>query len=111
MTMAMAICSQLGARIPPQCYLKDSSKTILNLRKTHSMPSEKKEVFKSLENWAVQSLLPLIKPVEKSWQPHDLLPDSSLPTDEFMDQVKALKDRTAELPDDYLVVLVGGMIT
>ncbi|CAK8567451.1 unnamed protein product [Lathyrus sativus] len=109
--MAMSISTQLGARTPPRCYLKDQSKTFLNLQKTHSIPPEKKEVFKSLENWAVQSLLPLIKPVEESWQPHDLLPDSSLPADEFIDQVKALKDRTAELPDDYLVVLVGGMIT
>ncbi|CAK8567453.1 unnamed protein product [Lathyrus sativus] len=75
------------------------------------MPSKKKEVFKSLETWAVQSPLPLIKPVEESSQPHDLLPDSSLPADEFIDQVKALKDRTAELPDQNLVVLVGGMIT
>ncbi|CAK8567452.1 unnamed protein product [Lathyrus sativus] len=99
------------ARIPIQCHQKFSSKISLKSQKTHSMPPEKKEVFKSLEKWAVQSLLPLIKPVEESWQPHDLLPDSSLPADEFIDQVKALKDRTAELPDDYLVVLVGGMIT
>ncbi|KAK7351040.1 hypothetical protein VNO77_10182 [Canavalia gladiata] len=80
-------------------------------QKTHSMAAEKMEVFKSLENWASQCVVPLAKPVEKSWQPHDLLPDSSLPLDEFTHQVKALRDRTAELPDDYLVVLVGDMIT
>ncbi|XP_015934429.1 stearoyl-[acyl-carrier-protein] 9-desaturase 6, chloroplastic-like [Arachis duranensis] len=76
-----------------------------------TLPPEKIEIFKSLEGWASQCILPLVKPVEKSWQPHDLLPDSSLSLDEFIYQVKALRDRTAELPDDYLVVLVGDMIT
>lgn len=80
-------------------------------RKTHTIPQEKIEVFKSLENWALQSVLPLAKPVEESWQPHDFLPDSSLSSDEFTDQVKALRERTKDLPDDYLVVLVGDMIT
>ncbi|XP_028757626.1 stearoyl-[acyl-carrier-protein] 9-desaturase 6, chloroplastic [Neltuma alba] len=80
-------------------------------RKAHSMPPEKAEVFKSLERWASEGLLPLLKPVEQSWQPQNFLPDSSLPFDEFKDQVKALRDRTAELPDEYFVVLVGDMIT
>ncbi|KAI9113118.1 hypothetical protein K1719_015643 [Acacia pycnantha] len=80
-------------------------------RKAHSMPPEKAEVFKSLERWASEGLLPLLKPVEQSWQPQNFVPDSSLPFDEFMDQVKALRDRTAELPDEYFVVLVGDMIT
>lgn len=75
------------------------------------MSPEKKEIFKSLESWVSESVLPLAKPVEECWQPHDLLPDSSLPSDEFIDQVKALRDRTAELPNDYFVVLVGDMIT
>ena len=79
--------------------------------KTQKMPAEKKEIFKSLESWASTCILPLLKPVEQSWQPQNLLPDSSLPFDEFADQVKELRCRTAELPDDYLVVLVGDMIT
>ncbi|KAL1309782.1 hypothetical protein HN51_052488 [Arachis hypogaea] len=78
---------------------------------THSMAPEKIEVFKSLEGWASQCILPLVKPVDQSWQPHDLLPDSSLPVDDFNNQVRALRERTAELPEDYLVVLVGDMIT
>lgn len=110
--MMMAMCTQLGgpthAWTPPQCHLKTPSQKV---QKTHSMSPEKKEIFKSLENWASQSLLPLAKPVEECWQPHDLLPDSSLPSDEFIDQVKDLRDRTTKLPDDYLVVLVGDMIT
>lgn len=77
----------------------------------HSMPPEKVEVFRSLEGWASQALLPLLKPVEKCWQPQDLLPDSSRTTDEFEEEVRALRARAAGLPDDYFVVLVGDMIT
>lgn len=78
---------------------------------THSMPPEKVEVFKSLEGWASGALLPLLKPVETCWQPSDFLPDSSRPTDEFEEEVRALRARTAQLPDEYFVVLVGDMIT
>ncbi|KAL5992982.1 Stearoyl-[acyl-carrier-protein] 9-desaturase 6, chloroplastic [Asimina triloba] len=78
---------------------------------THSMPPEKAEVFRSLEAWATQSVLPLLKPVEQCWQPQDLLPDPSLSTDEFRDQIRELRARVSELPDEYFVVLVGDMIT
>ncbi|XP_043717673.1 stearoyl-[acyl-carrier-protein] 9-desaturase 6, chloroplastic-like [Telopea speciosissima] len=78
---------------------------------THSMPPQKAEVFKSLNGWATETLLPFLKPVEQIWQPHDFLPDSSLSSDEFEEQVRELRKRTSELPDEYLVVLVGDMIT
>ncbi|XP_042486970.1 stearoyl-[acyl-carrier-protein] 9-desaturase 6, chloroplastic-like [Macadamia integrifolia] len=77
----------------------------------HSMPPEKREVFKSLDGWATETILPMLKPVEQSWQPHDFLPDSTQPTDSFMDQVRVLREQTSGLPDDYLVALVGDMIT
>ncbi|XWS23604.1 hypothetical protein CRYUN_Cryun28dG0029000 [Craigia yunnanensis] len=80
-------------------------------QKTHSMPPEKQEVFKSLENWATKNVLPLLKPVKECWQPQTFLPDPALPLEEFNDQVKALRERTAELGDEYFVVLVGDMIT
>lgn len=80
-------------------------------RTAHSMPPEKVEVFRSLEGWAAQNVLPLLKPVEQCWQPQEFVPDSSLPTDEFTDRVAQLRERTAELPDEYFVVLVGDMIT
>ncbi|XP_042502832.1 stearoyl-[acyl-carrier-protein] 9-desaturase 6, chloroplastic-like [Macadamia integrifolia] len=78
---------------------------------TAIVPPEKVELFKSLNGWAEEKILPLLKPVEKSWQPHDFLPDSSLSSDEFVEQVLTLRERTAELPNDYLVVLVGDLIT
>ncbi|KAK4600976.1 hypothetical protein RGQ29_010524 [Quercus rubra] len=88
-----------------------SATTSLPQRRAHTMPPEKAEVFKSLENWATKSVLPLLKPVEQCWQPQNFVPDPALPFEEFKDQVRALRDRTAELPDEYFVVLVGDMIT
>ncbi|RZB70780.1 Stearoyl-[acyl-carrier-protein] 9-desaturase 6, chloroplastic [Glycine soja] len=41
----------------------------------------------------------------------DFVPNSSLPFKEFTDEVRALRERTMELPDEYFVVLVGDMIT
>ncbi|CAN1175930.1 Stearoyl-[acyl-carrier-protein] 9-desaturase 6, chloroplastic [Linum perenne] len=79
--------------------------------KTHTMPPQKIETFKSLENWASENVLPLLKPVDKCWQPQDFLPDPSLSVAEFSDEVRLLRERTAELPDEYFVVLVGDMIT
>ncbi|XP_068646770.1 stearoyl-[acyl-carrier-protein] 9-desaturase, chloroplastic-like [Aristolochia californica] len=76
---------------------------------THSMPPQKIEIFKSLEGWAEETILPLLKPVEQSWQPQDFLPDPA--SEGFLDQVQELRERSRELPDDYFVSLVGDMIT
>ncbi|XP_016460159.2 stearoyl-[acyl-carrier-protein] 9-desaturase 6, chloroplastic-like [Nicotiana tabacum] len=104
---------QSVAAAPPPCppFTSSSAASLHHEMITHSMPPEKLEVFKSLEPWVTQSVLPLLKPVENSWQPNDLLPDPSQPSDEFFDEVRALRQRTCELSDDYLVVLVGDMIT
>ncbi|EFJ46489.1 hypothetical protein VOLCADRAFT_62507 [Volvox carteri f. nagariensis] len=50
-----------------------------------------------------------LKASERSWQPADLLPDPASP--DFYDQVSALRAASANLPNDYLVVLVGDMVT
>ncbi|GAV76397.1 FA_desaturase_2 domain-containing protein [Cephalotus follicularis] len=101
--------------------LRSGTKEVENLKKpfmpprevhvqvTHSMPPQKIEIFKSMEDWAEQNILVLLKPVEKSWQPQDFLPDPA--SDGFDEQVKELRERARELPDDYFVVLVGDMIT
>ena len=75
------------------------------------MPPEKIEIFKSLEGWASQRVLPLLKPVEQCWQPQKFLPDSTLPFDEFIEAVRSLRHRTKELSDEYFLVLVGDMVT
>ncbi|KAE8718300.1 desaturase [Hibiscus syriacus] len=75
----------------------------------HSMPPEKMEIFKSLDNWVEDNILIHLKSPEKSWQPQDFLPDSKL--DGFYERVKELKERAKGIPDNYFVVLVGDMIT
>ncbi|KAG0478915.1 hypothetical protein HPP92_013634 [Vanilla planifolia] len=76
---------------------------------SHSMPPEKMEIFKSLEGWAQNNVLCLLKPVESSWQPQDFLPDPV--SEDFYVQIEELRQRAKEIPDDYYVVLVGDMIT
>lgn len=73
------------------------------------MPPEKVEILKALDNWAEHNVLVHLKQVEKCWQPQDFLPDPT--SDGFHDEVKELRERARELPDDYFVVLVGDMIT
>ncbi|XVE83225.1 hypothetical protein DITRI_Ditri16bG0070500 [Diplodiscus trichospermus] len=80
------------------------------LQVTHSISPEKLEIFKSLENWAEDNILVYLNSVEKNWQPQDFLPTSES-EEGFYEQVKELRERSKEIPDAYLVVLVGNMIT
>ncbi|WP_116790028.1 acyl-ACP desaturase [Flavobacterium psychrotrophum] len=48
-------------------------------------------------------------PVEKIWQPTDLLPDSQ--NESFFEEVKELREIAKDLPYDFWVVLVGDTIT
>lgn len=48
-------------------------------------------------------------PVEKIWQPSDMLPDSEKET--FFEEVKELREIAKDLPYDFWVVLVGDTIT
>ncbi|KAM7489555.1 hypothetical protein LguiB_027039 [Lonicera macranthoides] len=86
-----------------------SSPREVQMQVSHSMPPEKIEIFKSLDDWAEQNVLLHLKPVEKCWQPQDFLPNPA--SDGFEEQVKELRERTKEVPDEYFVVLVGDMIT
>ncbi|CAA6660728.1 unnamed protein product [Spirodela intermedia] len=81
----------------------------VHVQVTHSMPPQKIEIFKSLEGWAKDNILVHLKPVEKCWQPQDFLPEPS--SDGFHEEVKELRERAKEIPDDYFVCLVGDMIT
>ncbi|GMN59789.1 hypothetical protein TIFTF001_028884 [Ficus carica] len=81
----------------------------VHVQVTHSLPPQKVEIFKSLEDWAEDNILVYLKPVEKCWQPQDFLPDPE--SEGFYDQVRELRERAKEIPDDYFVVLVGDMIT
>ena len=48
-------------------------------------------------------------PVEKIWQPTDLLPDSQ--SENFFEEVKELQEIAKDLPYDFWVALVGDTIT
>ncbi|MGG5507488.1 MULTISPECIES: acyl-ACP desaturase [unclassified Myroides] len=48
-------------------------------------------------------------PVEKIWQPSDLLPNSE--SENFLEEVRELREFAKELPYDFWVVLVGDTIT
>ncbi|KAE8696298.1 desaturase [Hibiscus syriacus] len=73
------------------------------------MPPQKIQIFKSLDNWVEKNIHVHLKPVEKSWEPQDFLPDPT--SDGFYEQVQELRESAREIPDDYFAVLVGDMIT
>ena len=67
------------------------------------------ETIRSLDHWAGTTLARHLRNSDTCWQPHDFLPDAS--SDGFFDQVRDLRAASSGLPDDYLVVLVGDMVT
>lgn len=60
---------------------------------------------KSIDSFVENYLIP----VEAIWQPSDLLPDSQ--NENFMEEVKELREIAKDLPYDFWVVLVGDTIT
>jgi acyl-[acyl-carrier-protein] desaturase len=48
-------------------------------------------------------------PVEEIWQPSDFLPNSE--SDNFLEEVKELREISKDLPYDFWVAMVGDMIT
>ncbi|KAL6854348.1 hypothetical protein ACP4OV_019251 [Aristida adscensionis] len=73
---------------------------------------ERLEVVAALEPWVEEHVLPLLKPVEASWQPSDLLPDpAALGADGFHDACLELRARAAGVPDELLVCLVANTVT
>ncbi|XP_078437968.1 stearoyl-[acyl-carrier-protein] 9-desaturase, chloroplastic-like [Wolffia australiana] len=73
------------------------------------MDQEKLEVLASMDSWVEENILPLLRPVEKSWQPQDFLPEPS--NGAFLDEVRELQRRAKEIPDEFYVCLVGDMVT
>jgi acyl-[acyl-carrier-protein] desaturase len=72
-------------------------------------PTRPVRAVQSMEPWAGETIEPMLLAPHKAWQPTDFLPDSSSP--DFLDAVQAFRDECAELPAEYLVVLVGDMVT
>ncbi|KAL3698730.1 hypothetical protein R1sor_012806 [Riccia sorocarpa] len=103
-SMTVTVAPKGDQKLPGIYVPKETHKQV-----THSILPERLELIKSLDAWAEESLIPFLKPVEKCWQPQDHLPEPS--SEGFHEEVKELRARAANLPDDYLVVLVGDMIT
>ncbi|ONK73753.1 uncharacterized protein A4U43_C04F34900 [Asparagus officinalis] len=83
-----------------------------NNLKWKKMTPEKLEIFRSLEGWAEDNILTFLKPVETLWQPQDFLPNPSSDGDEeFFDEIRDIRARARNIPDEYYVCLVGNMIT
>lgn len=67
------------------------------------------EVMKFLEKKVDSFVDQFLIPVEKIWQPSDLLPNSE--SENFIEEVTELREIAKELPYDFWVVLVGDTIT
>jgi len=67
------------------------------------------EVMQFLENKIDSFIDEFLIPVEKIWQPSDLLPNSE--SENFLEEVKELREIAKDLPYDFWVVMVGDTIT
>jgi acyl-[acyl-carrier-protein] desaturase len=67
------------------------------------------EVMQLLEKKIDSFMEEFLIPVEKIWQPTDLLPDSN--NEKFLEEVKELREISKDLPYDFWVTLVGDTIT
>ena len=67
------------------------------------------EVMQLLEKKVSSYVDQYLIPVEKIWQPSDFLPNSE--SDNFLEEVKELREISKDLPYDFWVAMVGDMIT
>lgn len=74
-----------------------------------SIQNVRREVMQFLEKNIDSFVETYLLPVEKIWQPTDLLPNSE--KDSFLEEVTELREIAKELPYDFWVVLVGDTIT
>ncbi len=74
-----------------------------------SVQNIRREVMQFLEKNIDTFVDTYLLPVEKIWQPTDLLPNPE--SENFMEQVKDLREIAKDLPYDFWIVLVGDTIT
>jgi len=74
-----------------------------------SLQNIRLEVMQLLEKKIDSFMDEFLIPVEKIWQPTDLLPDSN--QESFLEEVKELREISKDLPYDFWVTLVGDTIT
>ncbi|KAJ9514862.1 hypothetical protein QJQ45_028593 [Haematococcus lacustris] len=101
-------CTAVSAAVAEPVVAKPSP-IILDGTVAHSITHERLELIRGMGDYIEANVSPLLREVGKCWQPSDLLPHSESP--DFLDQVQELRQRAAQLPDDYLVVFAGDSIT
>ena len=69
----------------------------------------KLEVMKEIEPIVSEAVESILVDAETCWQPTDFLPD--MKSEDAFDQIRSLKTRSAGIPDEVMVSLVGNMIT
>ncbi|MEO8934749.1 MAG: acyl-ACP desaturase [Xanthomarina sp.] len=74
-----------------------------------SLKNIRLEVMNHLEKDVESLIEKYLIPVDSIWQPTDFLPHSE--SDNFLEEVKEIRELSKELPYDFWVVLVGDMIT
>ena len=67
------------------------------------------EVMQTIEKSLDELIIKYLKPIEKNWQPSDLLPDSKEPG--FFEQVEEIQALAKEMDYDLFAVLIGDTIT
>jgi acyl-[acyl-carrier-protein] desaturase len=73
------------------------------------IPNVRLEVMQTIEKSMDGLLEKYLKPIEKNWQPSDLLPDSRSP--EFFEEIKEIQELAKEMNYDLWAVLIGDTIT
>lgn len=74
-----------------------------------SIHNIRKEVMKTLESKIHSFVDEFLIPIEKIWQPTDFLPNPQ--GDNFIEEVKEIREISKELDDDFWTVLIGDTIT
>ena len=67
------------------------------------------EVMKTIESKIDGFIDKYLVPIDKIWQPNDLLPDST--SEEFYDEVRKIREEANDLSYDFWVILVADTIT
>ena len=67
------------------------------------------EVMQTIEKSMDELLEKYLIPIEKNWQPSDLLPESNSP--EFYEEIKEIQELGKDIDYDLWAVLIGGAIT
>ncbi len=61
---------------------------LYSLQTLHSLGANRLEMINSISGYVEERVLPVLKDVDKCWQPADLLPDPA--SDTFLDEVRPL---------------------